>query len=74
MPISPGLPLYRGLGGNVSLPQSFYKTDENLCRGFAEWGFMSTTADRQALTRLALPSTIIFSFSSSPLSYIRFPL
>ncbi len=42
-----GLPLYRGLGGNVSMPPSFYKTDENFCRGFAEWGFMSTTSDRQ---------------------------
>jgi hypothetical protein len=47
MPIPPGLPLYRGLGGNVSMPPKFYKTDENQCRGFAEWGFMSTTSDRQ---------------------------
>ena len=54
MPLPPGLSLYRGLGGTVSLPACFYKTDEHLCRGFAEWGFMSTTADRQALTRLAL--------------------
>ena len=48
MPLPPGLLLYRGLGGTVNLPRSFYKTDANLCRGFAEWGFMSTTADRKA--------------------------
>jgi hypothetical protein len=48
MPIPHGLMLYRGLGGDVSLPPCFYRADENLCRGFAEWGFMSTTSDRQA--------------------------
>jgi hypothetical protein len=47
MPLKPGLKLYRGLGGNVSLPRCFYKTNENGCRGFTEWGFMSTTSDRE---------------------------
>jgi hypothetical protein len=47
MPIKPGMKLYRGLGGTVSLPISFYHTDSNGCRGFAEWGFMSTTSKRE---------------------------
>jgi hypothetical protein len=68
MPIPPGLSLYRGLGGNVSMPPSFYKTDENLCRGFAEWGFMSTTADRQvgAEAYVALQSSTPFFPISIP--------
>jgi hypothetical protein len=49
MPLKPGLRLYRGLGGNVSLPRCFYKTNENGCRGFTEWGFMSTTSDRKVI-------------------------
>jgi hypothetical protein len=47
MPLKPGMKLYRGLGGAVSLPESFYHTDSNGCRGFAEWGFMSTTSLRE---------------------------
>jgi hypothetical protein len=74
MPIPPGLPLFRGLGGNVSMPRSFYKTDENLCRGFAEWGFMSTTADRQvrvaycmfSLQSRSLAHSLSYAPSDSP--------
>jgi hypothetical protein len=44
MPLQPGLRLYRGLGGNVSFPKTFYKTDHNGCWGFTEWAFMSTTS------------------------------
>ncbi len=51
VPLLPGLKLYRGLGGTVSLPRSFYRTDANGCRGFAEWGFMSTTSDRTVRRR-----------------------
>lgn len=47
MPLKEGLTLYRGLGGRVCLPRSFFKSDENGCRGFVEWGFMSTTADKE---------------------------
>ena len=36
--------LYRGL--SAQFPSQFYKTDENGCKGFTEWGFMSTTANR----------------------------
>jgi hypothetical protein len=42
-----GLLLYRGLGGTCSLPQSFFRSDANGCKGFTEWGFMSTTSDRR---------------------------
>ena len=30
----------------MSFPTSFYESDTHGCRGFAEWGFMSTTANR----------------------------
>ena len=46
MPLKEGLTLYRGLGGPVCLPRSFFKSDDNGCRGFVEWGFMSTTANK----------------------------
>jgi hypothetical protein len=41
-----GLELYRGLGGLAELPDSFFRVDANGCRGYAEWGFLSTTSDR----------------------------
>jgi hypothetical protein len=41
-----GLELYRGLGGLSELPGSFLRADANGCRGYAEWGFLSTTSDR----------------------------
>jgi hypothetical protein len=47
MPLKEGLTLYRGLGGPVSLPRGFFKSDVNGCRGFVEWGFMSTTANKE---------------------------
>jgi hypothetical protein len=47
MKLPEGLILYRGLGGTADLPDSFFKLDEHGCRGFAEWGFMSTTASKQ---------------------------
>ena len=42
--IPTGLRLFRGL--SMSFPTSFYESDTHGCRGFAEWGFMSTTANR----------------------------
>jgi WD40 repeat protein len=44
--IPEGTLLYRGLGGKVDLPDLFFQTDEHGCSGYAEWGFLSTTADR----------------------------
>jgi hypothetical protein len=44
--IAPGTQLYRGLGGRVDLPDIFFQIDDKGCSGFAEWGFLSTTSDR----------------------------
>ncbi len=44
--IAPGTLLYRGLGGKLELPDSFRTADENGCVGYAEWAFMSTTANK----------------------------
>lgn len=46
-----GTLLYRGLGGLVDLPSQFYANDENGCKGFCEWGFMSTTSDKNIALR-----------------------
>jgi hypothetical protein len=46
MNIPAGVLLYRGLGGLMELPDSFSKPDEYGCTGYCEFGFMSTTADR----------------------------
>ena len=44
--IPEGTRLYRGLGGAMELPESFWRADGRGCRGYAEWGFMSTTSDK----------------------------
>ncbi len=44
--IPEGTLLYRGLGGLMDLPNHFFNADENGASGFADWGFMSTTLDR----------------------------
>ncbi len=41
-----GARLYRGTGGRMALPVKFSQADEHGCKGFTEWGFMSTTANR----------------------------
>ena len=41
-----GTPFYRGLGGVMELPEDFFKADYQGRRGFAEWGFMSTTSNK----------------------------
>ena len=46
MHIPAGMLLYRGLGGTMELPDSFTIADKNGCKGYTEFGFMSTTADR----------------------------
>ena len=30
----------------MALPESFYKADGSGCKGYAEWGFLSTTSNR----------------------------
>jgi len=42
---SPGTKLYRGLGGCLELPDSFYQPDEFGICSYVENGFASTTAD-----------------------------
>ena len=42
-----GLVLYRGLGGTLDLPDSFFQSDGKGRKGYAEWGFMSTTANKE---------------------------
>ena len=45
--ISEGTILYRGLG-NMRLPRQFFGLDENnLYKGYVEWGFMSTTSKKE---------------------------
>ncbi len=41
-----GTLLYRGLGGKLELPDNFFQVDEQGCSGYSEWGFLSTTSDR----------------------------
>jgi hypothetical protein len=47
MKLPEGLRLYRGLGGLVDLPKGFFTADPQGRKGFVEWGFMSTTSDKQ---------------------------
>ena len=46
MRLPPGLELFRGLGGRMDLPDSFRRADANGRRGYAEFGFLSTTSDK----------------------------
>jgi hypothetical protein len=45
MKLPSGTPLYRGLGGTLELPPSFFSQDEHGCSGYMDWGLMSTTAN-----------------------------
>ena len=47
MRLTPGMNLYRGLGGLAELPASFWVADERGYRGYMEWGFLSTTSNRE---------------------------
>jgi len=49
--IPEGTTFYRGLSRRMQLPDAFSRFDEQGRRGFAEWGFLSTTCDKDvALT------------------------
>ncbi len=48
MKLPEGLRLFRGLGGLMDLPKEFFAADPQGCKGFVEWGFMSTTSNEQA--------------------------
>ena len=47
MKLPAGLELFRGLGGQMELPESFLKADGHGCRGYMEWGFLSTTSSKR---------------------------
>ena len=49
--IREGTLFYRGLNRLMELPDEFFRPDEQGRRGFAEWGFLSTTQNKEiALT------------------------
>ncbi len=41
-----GTLVYRGMGGLMALLLTFSQADQHGCKGFTEWGFMSTTTKR----------------------------
>jgi hypothetical protein len=45
MKLPEGLKLYRGMGGLMDLPGTFFQPDEQGRKGYLEWAFMSTTSD-----------------------------
>ena len=51
--IPSGLELYRGLGSIAEMPDSFHRVDESGRRGYMEWGFMSTTSDREVAKQVS---------------------
>lgn len=55
MRLPPGLELFRGLGGRMDLPDSFRRADANGRRGYAEFGFLSTTSDREVAIQVPPP-------------------
>jgi hypothetical protein len=49
MKLPVGTQLYRGMGGLMDLPESFFHSDAKGVKGFVEWGFMSTTSNLKVL-------------------------
>ena len=45
--IADGTVFYRGLNRKMELPVSFFRPDEQGRRGYAEWGFLSTTQNKE---------------------------
>jgi hypothetical protein len=39
--------LYRGTGGEQGLPLHFFNPDERNCKGMTDWGFFSSTPDKE---------------------------
>ncbi len=69
MKLPSGLELFRGLGGLTELPDSFFRVDANGCRGYAEWGFLSTTSNRAVAVEVlpgscALLTLLLHHFST----------
>ena len=55
MRLPPGLELFRGLGGRMDLPDCFRRADANGRRGYTEYGFLSTTSDREVAIQVIRP-------------------
>ena len=55
MRLPPGLELFRGLGGRMDLPDSFRRADANGRRGYTEFGFLSTTSDKEVAIQVPRP-------------------
>ncbi len=51
--LPPGLELYRGLGGLVEVPESFRRADASGRRGYTEFGFLSTTSDKDVAIKVS---------------------
>ena len=66
MRLPAGLELFRGLGGLMELPESFYRPDANGCRGFMEWGFLSTTSNKATAIQVACPRPVSWIIRNSP--------
>jgi hypothetical protein len=69
--IPEGRLLYRGLGGTLELPDSFFKADALGRSGFCEWSFMSITEDKKvalqysgAGDRLPAPTVMVMCTSA----------
>ncbi len=45
--IREGTTFYRGLSRRMELPDAFFRPDDMGRRGFAEWGFLSTTSSKE---------------------------
>ena len=72
--LPPGLVLYRGLGGLMSLPEAFYRAAADGCIGFAEWGFFSTTSNRAVAIQVhSRPASPLPTVSLGALRYIPQP-
>ena len=68
--IKEGTLMYRGMGGLMELPDSFFREDEQGCRGFTEWGFMSTTTNKAVALQYSgvaqgIPSAMVLVVKST---------
>ena len=73
MRLPPGLELFRGLGGRMDLPDSFRRADANGRRGYAEFGFLSTTSDREVAIQVPPPESLVARGSATPPCAPLFP-
>jgi hypothetical protein len=58
MKLPEGLRLFRGLGGLMDLPTTFFTSDARGRKGFVEWGFMSTTSKEQVTGGCEMRKTV----------------